>query len=76
MLLFDRLEDAEDVVSECVFCKKPKFIVHTINNAVRQIEYGVDRCVKKLCDEHCKWDHTGKAYTLDWGDEDHVDMVS
>lgn len=76
MLLFDTFEDAVDLDSECVFCKKSKFVVFRIQNAEGKEQFGVDRCVKEFCDEHCKWDHQDRTYTLDWSDEDHVGMVS
>lgn len=74
--MFDTLDQAEELNSDCTFCGKPKFKAVTTHGPDRS---WVDlvRCNREDCEKHCKWDHEKDAPVLVYeGHEDHARMTS
>lgn len=69
--MFDTIEEAEEINSECAFCKKPKFVVRDGENG----KFDLGRCEVDNCDRHC---FGGHALTVEYqlGDRDSVGIAS
>lgn len=71
VILFKTVSEAEDVNSDCAFCRKPKFVVLEDEGM-----YNLNRCAVKGCVKHCSWDHKGEKLQIDNGGKDVVAIVS
>lgn len=77
MMLFDTLDEAQDVNSDCVFCGKPKFLIAKSKNPrnTEKIVYSLERCPDPECSKHCHFNHTMSIQIPD-GREDTVEIAS
>lgn len=73
--MFDNIEDAEGLNSDCAFCHLPKFVVVGVHKANGPTAYDLERCSDEGCATHCKWNHT-LDLVEDLFDEDNVAIAS
>lgn len=64
--MFDTLDEAVEMNSECAFCKKPKFIPfpHFVDATLTTQNYTLERCSYPDCSEHCRWDHANEQIKI------------
>lgn len=73
--MFETLEEADEVNSECAFCKKNKFEVLG-SYGLEGNTYDLIRCSDEDCHIHCKWNHEGVTLTIQIANKDSVAIAS
>ena len=69
--MFDTVDEAVEMNSQCTFCNKTKFVV------VQQPDNGpvsLERCISSDCEQHCGWGHEPKI-NMDFN-VDHHDVMN
>lgn len=83
--MFDTLEEAQELNSECSFCGLPKFIVRpeletfsgtNVLLETRIVGYALIRCGVEGCTKHCMWGHKGVTIEMRIADRDSVELIS
>lgn len=75
--MFDTLDEAVEMNSECAFCKKPKFkvISNYVDQGLEVQNYDLVRCALPECDMHCTFNHKNEPISLPDG-RDPNDMLA
>ena len=69
----DTREEAEELQSDCLICKHPKFVIEAHYEA-QGTHFTIDRCNDPSCTVHCHG-HEGRAVRIDLGDDENSASV-